>query len=191
MKAQKIPIATGLASVTLDRGLYIVDRDRDHDRGDFGRPATREAFPMLCACTRVCVRSCNDRLSDADVVGRAESVGRCFRWRRSAALLAFLPLRIGSKKKRYLTVQSVENALFDFHHKTPGAFWRSFSLNLAAQCLAVSEVCLILWLMGVKMGFFSALVIEALTKLVNVLGNFQPRKHWNLRRWNHADRQNV
>jgi phosphatidylglycerophosphate synthase/choline kinase len=28
--------------------------------------------------------------------------------------------------------------------------------------------------MGVKMGFFSALVIEALTKLVNVLGNFNP-----------------
>src|SRR5260370_23407566 len=77
-------------------------------------------------------------------------------------------------EKRYLLVQSVESALFDFHHKTPGAFWASFSLNLAAQCLAVSEVCLILWLMGVKMGFFSALVIEALTKLVNVLGNFNP-----------------
>jgi phosphatidylglycerophosphate synthase/choline kinase len=75
---------------------------------------------------------------------------------------------------RYFLVQSVESALFDFHHKTPGAFWASFSLNLAAQCLAVSEVCLILWLMGVKMGFFSALVIEALTKLVNVMGNFNP-----------------
>jgi len=77
-------------------------------------------------------------------------------------------------EKRYLMVQSVENALFDFHHKTPQAFWGSFSLNLAAQCMAVSEVCLILWLMGVKIGFFSALVIEALTKLVNVLGNFNP-----------------
>src|SRR4029077_4009778 len=77
-------------------------------------------------------------------------------------------------EKRYLLVQSVERALFDFHHKTPGAFWASFALNLAAQCLAVSEVCLILWLMGVKMGFFSALVIEALTKLVNAVGNFNP-----------------
>ncbi len=73
-----------------------------------------------------------------------------------------------------MLVQSVEHSLFDFHHKTPGAFWASFSLNLASQCMAVSEVCLILWLMGVKMGFFSALVIEALTKLVNVLGNFNP-----------------
>src|SRR5260370_17056931 len=71
-------------------------------------------------------------------------------------------------------VQSVESALVDFHHKTPRALWASFSLNLAAQCLAVSEVCLILWLIGVKMGFFSALVIKALTKLVNVLGNFNP-----------------
>src|SRR6266403_1799680 len=61
-------------------------------------------------------------------------------------------------EKRYLLVQAVESALFDFHHKTPGAFCASFSLNLAAQCLAVSEVCLILWLMGVKMGFFWAAV---------------------------------
>jgi phosphatidylglycerophosphate synthase/CTP:molybdopterin cytidylyltransferase MocA len=92
----------------------------------------------------------------------------------SARSIARIPSLKSWIEKRYLLVQSVENALFDFHHKTPRAFCASFSLNLAAQCLAVSEVCLILWLMGVKMGFFSALVIEALTKLVNVLGNFNP-----------------
>src|SRR5882757_4232470 len=92
----------------------------------------------------------------------------------SVRCIARIPSLKSWIEKRYLMVQSVENALFDFHHKTPGAFCASFSLNLAAQCLAVSEVCLILWLMGVKIGFFSALVIEALTKLVNVLGNFNP-----------------
>jgi phosphatidylglycerophosphate synthase/choline kinase len=92
----------------------------------------------------------------------------------SARLISRVPSLKNWMEKRYLLVQSVECALFDFHHKTPGAFCASFSLNLAAQCLAVSEVCLILWLMGVKMGFFTALVIEALTKLVNVLGNFNP-----------------
>src|SRR4029077_13411040 len=92
----------------------------------------------------------------------------------SARIISRVPSLKNWMEKRFLLVQSVESALFDFHHKTPGAFWTSFSLNLAAQCLAVSEVCLILWLMGVKMGFFSALVIEALTKLLNVLGNFNP-----------------
>jgi phosphatidylglycerophosphate synthase len=93
---------------------------------------------------------------------------------RGSRIIALVPSFKNWMENRYLLVQSVENALFDFHHKTPRAFWGSFSLNLASQCLAVSEVCLVLWLMGVKMGFFSALIIEALTKLVNVLGNFNP-----------------
>jgi phosphatidylglycerophosphate synthase len=92
----------------------------------------------------------------------------------SARLIGCVPSFKNWMESKYLLLQSVENALFDFHHKTPGAFRSSFSLNLAAQCIAVSEVCLILWLMGVKMGFFGGLVIEALTKLVNVLGNFNP-----------------
>src|SRR4029077_7531870 len=92
----------------------------------------------------------------------------------SARIIGRVPTFKNWMENRYHLAQSVENALFDFHHKAPRAFWGSFSLNLASQCLAVSEVGLILWLMGVKIGFFSALVIEALTKLVNVLGNFNP-----------------
>ncbi len=166
----EIPVASGLASVTLDRGLYVVT-------------ATVTTIAGILAAL--------------PIVGLSHAL-RLYASLFAFALIAFLILtlfavrkrwpvlswsarsiaRIPSLKswieKRYLMVQSVENALFDFHHKTPGAFWASFSLNLAAQCMAVSEVCLILWLMGAKMGFFSALVIEALTKLVNVLGNFNP-----------------
>jgi len=166
----EIPVATGLASVTLDRGFYIVT-------------ATVTTIAGILAAL--------------PVVGLSRAL-RLYASLFAFALFAFLMLtllavrkrwpvlswsarsiaRIRSLKnwveKRYLMLESVENALFDFHHKTPRAFWGSFSLNLAAQCMAVSEVCLILWLMGVKMGFLSALVIEALTKLVNVLGNFNP-----------------
>ena len=166
----EIPVASGLASVTFDRGLYVVT-------------ATVTTIAGILAAL--------------PLVGLSRAL-RLYASLFAFALIAFLMLtlfavrkrwpvlswsvrsiaRIPSLKswieKRYLMVQSVENALFDFHHKTPQAFWGSFSLNLAAQCMAVSEVCLILWLMGVKIGFFSALVIEALTKLVNVLGNFNP-----------------
>jgi hypothetical protein len=71
-------------------------------------------------------------------------------------------------------IHSVENKLFDFHHYTPGAFWASLALNLACHGMAVLEVYLVLWLLGVKIGLFGALVFEALTKLVNVIGTFNP-----------------
>ena len=166
----EIPVATGLASVTLDRGLYIVTATVTTIAGILAALplvglshalrlyASLFAFALIAflMLTLLAVRKRWPVLS----------------W--SARSIARVPSLKNWIEKRYLMVESVENALFDFHHKTPGAFWASFSLNLAAQCMAVSEVCLILWLMGVKMGFFSALVIEALTKLVNVLGNFNP-----------------
>ena len=71
-------------------------------------------------------------------------------------------------------IKSVENKLFDFHRNTPGAFWASFILNLVGQGLAVLEVYLILWLLGAKVGFLGAFVLEALTKMVNVVGTFNP-----------------
>jgi phosphatidylglycerophosphate synthase len=166
----EIPVASGLASVTLDRGLYVVTGIATTVAGILAALplvtlshalrlyASLFAFTLIAflMVTLLAVRKRWPVLS----------------W--SARIISRVPSLKNWMEKRYLLVQSVESALFDFHHETPGAFWASFSLNLAAQCLAVSEVCLILWLMGVKMGFFSALVIEALTKLVNVLGNFNP-----------------
>ncbi len=166
----EIPIATGLASVTLDRGLYIVTATVTTIAGILaalllvGLSHALRLYASLFALAMIAFLM----LTLLAVRKRWPVLS----W--SARSIARIPSLRNWIDKRYLTVQSVENALFDFHHKTPGACWGSFSLNLAAQCLAVSEVCLILWLMGVKMGFFSALVIEALTKLVNVLGNFNP-----------------
>jgi phosphatidylglycerophosphate synthase len=166
----EIPVASGLASVTLDRGLYVVTGIVTTIAGILSALplvtlshalrlyASLFAFALIAflMLTLLAVRKRWPILSwSARIIGRVSFLKK---W----------------MEKRYLLVESVENALFDFHHKTPRAFWASFSLNLTAQCMAVSEVCLILWLMGVKMGFFSALVIEALTKLVNVLGNFNP-----------------
>src|SRR4029077_12407300 len=71
-------------------------------------------------------------------------------------------------------IHSVENALLDFYHCTPGAFCASFLCNLACHAAAVVEVYLILWLIGAKLSLFGALTIEALTKLVNIAGTFNP-----------------
>jgi phosphatidylglycerophosphate synthase len=166
----EIPVASGLASVTLDRGLYVVT----------GIVTTIAG--ILAALPLVALPHALRLYASLFVFGLVAFLMLTLfavrkRWpvlSRGFHIIGRVPSFKNWMENRYLLVQSVENALFDFHHKTPGAFWASFSLNLAAQCLAVSEVCLILWLMGVKMGFFSALVIEALTKLVNVLGNFNP-----------------
>jgi phosphatidylglycerophosphate synthase len=166
----EIPVASGLASVTLDRGLYVVTGILTTIAGILAAlplvalPHALRLYASLFAFTLI-----------AFLMVTLFAVRK--RWpvlSWSARIISRVPSLKNWMEKRYLLVQSVESALFDFHHKTPRAFWASFSLNLAAQCLAVSEVCLILWLMGVKIGFFSALVIEALTKLVNVLGNFNP-----------------
>lgn len=77
-------------------------------------------------------------------------------------------------ERRLEMIKATEDALFDFHHETPRAFWSSFSLNLAGQCLAVLEVCVVLWLLGARIGFYGALIIEGLTKLLNTIGNFNP-----------------
>src|SRR4029077_18740363 len=75
--------------------------------------------------------------------------------------------------KRVL-IHSVEESLLDFYHSTPKAFWGSLLLNLACHAAAIVEVYLIVWFMGTKLTLFGALAIEALTKLVNIAGTFNP-----------------
>jgi phosphatidylglycerophosphate synthase len=72
------------------------------------------------------------------------------------------------------TIQSVEDSLLDFFHHSPAAFWKSFVLQMAGQVAAVLEVYLVLRLMGCHAGFLSALAIEGLTKLINVIGMINP-----------------
>ena len=76
--------------------------------------------------------------------------------------------------RRRALIHSVEQSLLDFYHRTPEAFWASFLLNLACHAAAIVEVYLIVWLMGTKLTLFGALAIEALTKLVNIAGAFNP-----------------
>ncbi len=103
---------------------------------------------------------------------RCDNVGRYFQG-RARVLSRVRFFRRWIERERSL-IHLVESKLLDFYHHTPGAFWGSFALNLACHGAAVFEVYLILWLMGVKMSFIAALAIEALTKLVNVVGIFNP-----------------
>jgi uncharacterized protein (TIRG00374 family) len=166
----EIPAGPGVTSVSLDRGLYFVT-------GTVvtivGITAAALVLPLPDALSRFAaifiVVLCGFLFSAALVVRR--------RWpilSSTTASLGRLSLFRNWVDKNRSLIQSVENILFDFYHRTPRAFWASFALNLACQVMAAGEVCLILYFLGARIGFLSALTIEALTKLVNTAGNLNP-----------------
>lgn len=166
----EISMANGIASVTLDHGLYVITAAITTIVGVLAAPAVVSLSHAVRLYAGLFVLALI-----AFVLFTAFAVRR--RWpvlSASARTIGRVPWLRNWIDTRYSVIQSVEKTLFDFHHETPKAFWAGFCLNLASHCLAVLEVCLVLWLMGVKRGFLSALVIEALTKLVNVIGNINP-----------------
>jgi phosphatidylglycerophosphate synthase len=166
----EIRTASGLASVTLDRGLYIVTGAMITIAGIVA------ALPVL-SLSRTLRLYAGLFVVILIAFLLLTLLGVRKRWPAlsgSARIIGRLPFLKNWMEKEYLLIQSVENTLLDFHHNMPKAFWASFSLNLACHCMAVLEVCLVLWLMKIKLGFFGALAVEAFTKIVNVMGNVNP-----------------
>jgi phosphatidylglycerophosphate synthase len=165
-----IPIESRISSVTLDRGMFIVSSALVSLMGIF---AALLAIPLNQALRSYALLFAIALFGALSVVvlamlnrwpfvsGSARLIGR----------LRFLRHRVAGALP---LIHSVENKLFDFHRYTPRAFWASLLLNLACHGMAVFEVYLILWLMGFKIGLLGALVFEALTKLLNGVGVFNP-----------------
>ena len=168
--SSEIPIDHRVSSVTLDRVLFVVSGAIVSVVGlvtaVFVVPLTPETrlYALLFAVTLM------------SLVGAAVAA-IVKRWpflSTPAQALRRVPY-IGRRIERILPlIHSVENRLFDFHRRTPFAFWAGLVLNLVGHGLAVLEVYIILLLLGVKIGLLGALVFEALTKLVNIAGSFNP-----------------
>ena len=165
-----MPLASGISSVTIDRAFFVLSAAVVSIAGLLAvlivlpLPHALVVYASLFASillgvvflTAFAVKTRWPVLS-----GTAQIIGRipyCSDW---------------IERKRSL-IHSVEENLLDFYHHTPGSFWASFFLNLACHGAAVFEVFLILWLLGSRVGLFGALAIEALTKLVNIAGTFNP-----------------
>jgi uncharacterized protein (TIRG00374 family) len=168
--SRRIQVANSLASVTLDRGLYLVSGITVMVGGVLA------ALPMLSASHGL-------RLyAGLFIFGSIEFLllillaaqKRLPLLSGGARLIGRITQLKGWIQQRLQLIQSLENALFDFHHNTPKLFWVSFLLNLGAHCLAILEVCLVLWLLGAHTGFVGGWIVESLTKLVNAVGTFNP-----------------
>jgi phosphatidylglycerophosphate synthase len=163
-------MATSLASVTLDRALFVVAGILVTVAGILAAlpllPLSQSA--QLCAWIFVFG-------SLAALLLMLVAMKR--RWSffsGSARLLGRLPWLKKWVDREFALIQSAEKALLDFFHHHPRKFWMSLALNLACQFLAVLEVCLVLSLLGTSIGFLRALIIEGCTKLLNAVGSFNP-----------------
>ena len=165
-----IPVASGITSVTLDRALFILGGAVVSTAGMIAAlvvlplPHALALYAGLFALVLfgvILVMAIAVQRRWAVFSGTAEVLGR-------------VRYFSGWLKRERCLIQSVENQLLDFCHHSPRAFWGSFALNLTCHAVATLEVYLILWLMGVKISFLAALAIEAFTKLINILGTFNP-----------------
>ena len=71
-------------------------------------------------------------------------------------------------------IDSAEHNLLTFHGEAPAAFWATLIFNLLWHALAVLEVLVILRFMGARIAMGGAFVVEGLTKVINLVGAFNP-----------------
>ena len=72
------------------------------------------------------------------------------------------------------TLKAAEQRIAEFYHEAPCAFWCSVVLNLFCHFLAIMEVYLIVRMLGAPATLLGALILESLTKLINVAGSVNP-----------------
>ena len=71
-------------------------------------------------------------------------------------------------------IDSAEDNLLSFRDEAPAAFWATLICNLLWHMLAVLEVFIILRFMGARIAIGGAFIVEALTKVINLVGALNP-----------------
>lgn len=170
MLGPSVPVAVGISSATIDRGLYTISAAIVGIAGLIGAALW---FPLSHMWKVLTFGFAGGMF--AFVLMLIVAVRR--QWPMLSAVargLHALPGLRNRLQSAEQTMQSAEQELFGFYRQSPWAFWASFSLNVISQLLAVLEVYLILLFMGSRIGFLSAFVFEGFTKLVNTVGGLIP-----------------
>lgn len=165
-----VSVADSISSVALDRGLYIF---------------TSVLVNVAGLLTAVMLMSSSGKwriyalifatVSALLLVTTAVAIRR--RWplfsgaARAVGCLPGLNTRLDRKQS---VINSAEEHFLSFYHERPVSFWASLILNLASHGVAILEVYLLFHLLGAKISVPGALIIEALTKLISVIGAINP-----------------
>ena len=105
------------------------------------------------------------------------AVGVASRWPlmgNAARMIGRLPILHNWVSAKQPIIDSAEHNLLAFYREEPAGFRASLMLNFLWHILAVLEVYLILRFMGAHISGFSAFVVEGLTKVINLVGVFNP-----------------
>ncbi|HWC17707.1 MAG TPA: lysylphosphatidylglycerol synthase domain-containing protein [Terriglobales bacterium] len=165
-----LPLVSGITSVTLDRAFFIISSAL------VGVVGTLLVIASLSAHHAIVVYAISFVTAVIVAVGLM-GVGVARRWPMlagSAGLISRVPGLGSYMQRKKSLIQSIDDKLLDFYHRTPRHFWSSFGLNLVCQAFAVLEVYVILFLLGVKFGAVAALGVEGFTKVINLAGMINP-----------------
>lgn len=170
MLGASIPAPDRISSVALDRAAYIVSS------GAVGIAGTVTAVLLLSlhGMWRVYAFAFSGALTL--VLGLA-LVSFMKGWHISSHLTHFLQRIPWTRKwaaERAAVFEAAERNLLSFRSRDPKSFWIVIGLYLGSQMMAIAEVYLLLHFMGIGISFVRAFVVEALTKLVNVVGALNP-----------------
>src|SRR5271166_2149259 len=165
-----LPVADSVSSVTLDRGLYILTSALVSVTGIIA-----SLFLLsLSATWRLYASLFAGSLAILLVMTAVAFQRRWSVFSGTARAIGSLPWFKNWLDGKQAVIDSAESNLFIFCHENPKAFWASLTLNLACHGMAILEVYLLLHFMGARTGLLAALVLEAFTKLINVVGTLNP-----------------
>ena len=165
-----VSVAGAISSVTLDRGLFIL------------AGAVVTISGILCLLFVVSVSHTLYIYASVLVLALvclliAGAIAIQRKWpvllglARAAARIPWFRTWLQGKES---TIRASEQRIIEFYHKAPGVFGLSVVLNLLCHFLAIVEVYLILKMLGTPATLLGALILESLTKLINVAGAVNP-----------------
>ena len=165
-----LPVADSVSSVTLDRGLYILTSALVSVTG-----IVAALFLLSLSATWRLYASLFAGALAVLLVMTAVAFQR--RWpvfSGTARAIGSLPWFKNWLDGKQSVIDSAETNLFTFCQETPKTFWASLILNVACHGMAILEVYILLHFMGARTGLLGAFVLEAFTKLINVVGALNP-----------------
>lgn len=170
MLGSGVPAGVGISSVTLDRGIFIASGAAVTTLGLLASivvvalPGRMRFYALAFAAILLVFLAVLAYMALKRVRVVSGSVRALSRWPRLGLWF----------KQREAVIESAERELLNFYHESPREFWLSVVLNVLTHTLAIAEVYFILLFMGARVGIVGALILESLTKLINVVGALNP-----------------
>jgi len=165
-----VPLPSGISAAAIDGGLHTLTAAVVTVLGIIATlllahlPGWWRIDAMLLAAVLVAVVT----LAAVGVASRWPLMGN------AARVIGRLPILHNWLSAKQPIIDSAEHNLLVFYREKPAAFRASLMLNFLWHMLAVLEVYLILRFMGAHISGLSAFVVEGLTKVINLVGVFNP-----------------